>query len=316
MRVNFAKEPKELSYTIETSESNHGIPLSITAIPRYEPQSFSILENDICLIEIGSGMDHKQFFSLDIIHINNSLANKDSTLTVPQKTNSYYRFYISEIKPNEKIVRLDYNDDIVKIVFSDAKTSYLNVTDNLFMGIDSDDNLTSVIINNVNTESIFNFKEMQSTKFFREKTRLPKFILGLFLFQFFLVVFLSDWKNNEIVYFTLFNILICILIFISPFSVYIDKSTVSYSFLFINKKISWNEIESIEIKDKIMDDFPLGFGIKYSKKLGWAYVFGSKTGLYINLKNGKKRVLNVNNNIELLNFLNDNIPQFSFKTAQ
>ena len=151
---------------------------------------------------------------------------------------------------------------------------------------------------------------MHNTKFFKESTKLPRFLLGLFLFQFFLVLLLNEWENNEIIYFIIFNSLICILIFFSPFSVYIDKSTVSYSFLFINKKISWNEIESIEIKDEIMGDFPLGWGIKYSKKLGWAYVFGSKTGLFINLKNGKKRVLNINNTIELQLFLNDIIPDY------
>lgn len=155
-----------------------------------------------------------------------------------------------------------------------------------------------------------NFKNIENTEFFREKTKLPKFILGLFLFQFFLVVLLSDWEKNEIVYLTIFNTLICILIFFSPFSVYIDKSTVSYSFWFINKKIEWKEIESLEIKDKIMEDFPLGFGVRYSKKFGWAYVFGSQTGLYINLKNGQKRVLNVNNKTELLHFLNENIPDY------
>lgn len=55
-----------------------------------------------------------------------------------------------------------------------------------------------------------------------------------------------------------------------------------------------------------MGDFPLGYGVRYSRKLGWAYVFGSDTALYIELKNQKRYVLNVKNKEHLIYFIKEN----------
>lgn len=147
---------------------------------------------------------------------------------------------------------------------------------------------------------------MPTVDFFKEKAKMPQFLLVLFILEFFLVLILGNLDKYEMIYLTLFNVFFCGIIFFSSFSLQLNKFGVSYSFLLIRNKIPWYDIKYIELKNTLMGDFPLGYGVRYSRKLGWAYVFGSDTALYIELKNQKKYVLNVKNKEHLICFIKEN----------
>lgn len=70
----------------------------------------------------------------------------------------------------------------------------------------------------------------------------------------------------------------------------IDDQYISFSYrpLFINKKIAWRDVKSVEV---INYGFVGGWGVRLWTKFGTVYNVRGKHGLHIKLKNGKQMLL-------------------------
>ena len=85
----------------------------------------------------------------------------------------------------------------------------------------------------------------------------------------------------------------------------LSENFIEYSiFPFFKKTIQYKQIKLLKISElNAMSDF-LGWGIRYSKKLGWGYIFFTENAMYLETEN-KKNVISIKNKQIVLDFLNN-----------
>ncbi|PUU70167.1 hypothetical protein DBB36_10080 [Flavobacterium sp. WLB] len=132
----------------------------------------------------------------------------------------------------------------------------------------------------------------------KEISKLPSFIFVLFGIQ--LIVFLcliikrekSDWE--------IFYVLLPVTMIFTflKMTFIINAELLQYKltpFHFSYKKIMWKDVEAIKIsKIDALSDF-LGWGVRYSRKYGWSYIFNSNDIIFLKLKSGKKITFTIKN---------------------
>ena len=148
----------------------------------------------------------------------------------------------------------------------------------------------------------------------KEMSKLPSFILVLFgiqLIVFFCIAIKAKKLDLEILY-VLLPVAIILVFF--KMTVIIDAKFFKYKlfpFHFIYKEIEWKDVEFVRIaKIDAFSDF-LGWGLRYSKKYGWAYIFNSSDVILLTLNNGKKLAITIKDKVGIMEFLNDNKIAFS-----
>ncbi|WP_413514142.1 hypothetical protein [Myroides odoratus] len=137
---------------------------------------------------------------------------------------------------------------------------------------------------------------------------MPPFLLILFVIQFVLAIRYFIYQNDSLVLLLISTLVLIFGFFftLSKLRVKIDDSVIAYSYFpFVNKKIPWKDVESIEvIKISPLKDF-LGWGIRYSMKHGMGYILTSKYALFVKKKNGNKVTISINKNEEFIEYLNE-----------
>lgn len=145
-----------------------------------------------------------------------------------------------------------------------------------------------------------------NSKEFQEKSGFPKFIIILLIFQS-LVATCILLKDNESPLIILYVTVPLILLFTFSFlRLNVNEQYFEYSFFpftFKTTKISWNEIQEIQlVNTDPISDFG-GWGIRLSRKYGKAFITGNNEILFLKLKNGKKRSFTIKNKQALVEFL-------------
>lgn len=77
------------------------------------------------------------------------------------------------------------------------------------------------------------------------------------------------------------------------------------------KKIDWKDLDVIHFSNISALSDLLGWGLRYSKKFGWAYIFNSDDVILLQLKNGKKIAITIKNKSEIIEFLRANKISFA-----
>ncbi|MDO4729150.1 MAG: hypothetical protein Q4B43_09140 [Bacteroidota bacterium] len=140
-----------------------------------------------------------------------------------------------------------------------------------------------------------------------EVSRMPKFILIILCVQLLVVLFLY----KEVIDITFFCILtpIILLLLLLRLKIHLHPEYLEYQFFpfhFKKKRIYWNEVATVQIVkiDPITDFW--GWGLRYSKKYGISYVLGNDHGLFVVLKNEKRRTFTIKNKESIKSFLDKN----------
>ncbi len=147
------------------------------------------------------------------------------------------------------------------------------------------------------------------SKGFQEKSGFPKFILIILVFQS-IVTTLILLKDKESPWVVLYVTVPLILLFAFSFlRLRINQNYFEYSFFpftFKTTKIPWNEIQEIQfVNTDPISDFG-GWGVRFSKKYGKAFITGNNEIIFLQLKNGKKRSFTIINKEKILYFFNEN----------
>lgn len=131
-------------------------------------------------------------------------------------------------------------------------------------------------------------------KKYQESSKFPSFIPLIFFFQFILFFFYFEknkHKDNSLLFFLLGILFIGIILLFTRLKLVIDHKYIKYKFsLLPYNKISWDDVSEIRIEELKNSS---GWGIKYSKEYGWAYLSDSKFILRIIKKSGKKNSISV-----------------------
>jgi hypothetical protein len=143
---------------------------------------------------------------------------------------------------------------------------------------------------------------------YSQTTKFPRILLFCFFLTIIPILFFC-LKENKIDW-VLFLILFCIVLILNLFSCKIEISNYELKYnlfpLIFNKTIKWDDVVKVElIRLNALYDF-LGWGLRYSIKYGWGYIFEGDYGLFISTKNGRKVVFSIRNIDELSTFLEKN----------
>ena len=142
----------------------------------------------------------------------------------------------------------------------------------------------------------------------KETSKMPSFILILFGIQLivFLFLFIKS-KNSDL---EIFYILlpVTLILSLSKMTVILNTKVFKYKLfpLHLNyKAFEWKEIKQIQIsKIDALSDFA-GWGLRYSKKYGWGYIFSSNDVILLTFKNDKKITITIKDKTEIINFLTE-----------
>jgi hypothetical protein len=125
----------------------------------------------------------------------------------------------------------------------------------------------------------------------KETFKFPKILAILFVvqFAFFIIYFLNNEEDRTLLLFSIVIFVIGVILAFAKFHLYIGNNGISYSlFPFTSKVIQWKDVKNCEInKISALDDFS-GWGIRYSKKYGWGYIFDSSYALSVFNTNGRR----------------------------
>lgn len=143
----------------------------------------------------------------------------------------------------------------------------------------------------------------------KEVSKMPSFILILFGIQFmFFLVFFFKTKSIDLGIFYILLPVTFILAF-SKMTIIVTVTSFKYKLfpLHINyKEIDWKEIKEIKIsKIDALSDFA-GWGLRYSRKYGWGYIFSSNDAILLTFRNNKKIAITIKDKTEIINFLTYN----------
>ncbi len=140
----------------------------------------------------------------------------------------------------------------------------------------------------------------------KQTSRFPIIISILFIVQFifFAVYYLNNKHDRTLFIFSIGILLIGLFLILSKFQLVINESYLEYSiFPIVKRKIEWSKIKEYKVsKVSALNDFS-GWGIRYSFKYGWGYIFDSDSALTIYRTNGKKLTFSINNDDEIITFL-------------
>jgi hypothetical protein len=142
----------------------------------------------------------------------------------------------------------------------------------------------------------------------KETSKMPSFILMLFGIQ--LIVFLFLFINTKKIDLDIFYVLLptSLILGVTKMTIILNKTMFKYRLfpLHLNyKEIEWKEIKQIQIsKIDALTDFS-GWGLRYSKKYGWGYIF-SNEAILLTFKNDKKITITIKSKTEIVNFLTEN----------
>ncbi|AIM36900.1 hypothetical protein KO02_09505 [Sphingobacterium sp. ML3W] len=143
-----------------------------------------------------------------------------------------------------------------------------------------------------------------------EKTRMPRTMLVILVFQFLLLMllYIRDRENQSFMIIALIIGLLVFFLWFSSLSLKIDSEAIAYRFTpFISNRIPWHNIKYTEvIKLEALQDFA-GWGIRHSKKYGWAYITDAEYGLFIERKDGKKMTIAIKDKDALEKCLKENM---------
>lgn len=136
---------------------------------------------------------------------------------------------------------------------------------------------------------------------FQEKNRFPKFILIIYIIQY--VVLTLYYLNQGLMpaYYHIPTIIIGFLLFgcRSKLILNDDGILINSFFSFFNKKYDLKKIDSCKFANmSALGDFG-GWGIRYSKKYGWSYIFNSDDIVTFCFENKKKVTFSIQNIAEL-----------------
>jgi hypothetical protein len=142
---------------------------------------------------------------------------------------------------------------------------------------------------------------------YHEQSGMPIFILTIFILQMALfgVLYL---KTSSSFYIGVMGaiILVGLLLFLTRLNISVSHTAISYQFFpFVWKTriIKWADIEKAEvIKLSALSDFS-GWGLRYSKSLGWGYITSTNFGLRLKKSDGSQIVLSLRHKDEFINFL-------------
>lgn len=74
---------------------------------------------------------------------------------------------------------------------------------------------------------------------------------------------------------------------------------------FFKRKVYYSEVKSIKVAPlNALSDF-WGWGVRYSMRLGWGYIFFTKKAIYLETEKGK-RVISVKDKEEIIAFFDEN----------
>lgn len=136
---------------------------------------------------------------------------------------------------------------------------------------------------------------------FEEKHRLPKFILIIYSIQY-VVLTLYDLNQGLMpAYYHIPTIIIGFLLFgcRSKLILNDDGILTNSFFYFFKRKYDLKEIDSCKFANiSALGNFG-GWGIRYSKKYGWSYIFNSDDIVTFYFKNKKKVTFSIQNIAEL-----------------
>jgi hypothetical protein len=145
----------------------------------------------------------------------------------------------------------------------------------------------------------------------KEISRLPKFIFIIYIVQFVVVsLYLFQKEIGPSTFYILGGIgALGLILMLVSLKIELTPKSIQYLFSPFQikaKAIFWLDVESIHIK-KIdpLTDF-LGWGIRYSKKYGWAYITSSEYIIFITQKNKKKRAFSIKDPKKVIKFLTKN----------
>lgn len=149
----------------------------------------------------------------------------------------------------------------------------------------------------------------------KEVSKIPNFLTILFIIQ--LIVFLFIYIKSESKDLSIFYIIlpVTLILALSKMTIILDDKKFKYKLFplhFFFKEINWNDVKELKIsKVDALSDF-LGWGLRYSTKYGWGYIFNSNDAIILTLKNDKKIVFTIKDKTEIIAFLTNN--NITFKT--
>lgn len=148
----------------------------------------------------------------------------------------------------------------------------------------------------------------------KEISKMPAFLLIMFFIQ--LIVFFYYFikiKSQDLEIFYILIPVTLLLVFVKM-TIVLNSRSFKYKLFPIHfkfKEIEWNEISHVQIsKINALSDF-FGWGLRYSRKYGWGYIFNSNDAILLTLKNDKKITITVKDRTEIIKFLTENKIPFS-----
>jgi hypothetical protein len=79
-----------------------------------------------------------------------------------------------------------------------------------------------------------------------------------------------------------------------------------FPFTIVSKTIQWSDIDTIQIKNADALSNFFGWGVRYSKDYGWAYITNCEYAIYLTKKNKKRLVISIKDKEEVVDFFAKN----------
>lgn len=153
MKLYFKETLNKNNYTIQEYNSVNRLPLSIKKTESNVDIAYIQLLDKNYFFEIGINQKDNEFISLDIIFINNTIVYEDEKLEKPQLSSKYFVFFLQSIE-NKTIKEIRYYKDVVEIIFLKKKVEFLPITESFFIGVDGENNLTSILLSNIDVNLV------------------------------------------------------------------------------------------------------------------------------------------------------------------
>ncbi|MEM7299192.1 MAG: hypothetical protein AAF391_13120 [Bacteroidota bacterium] len=150
---------------------------------------------------------------------------------------------------------------------------------------------------------------------FQEASRMPAFILVLFVLNFIIFGAIYWYKANPVILWVGVSVLLIGIFLISiKLSLNVHANGISYQlfpFHMKEREIGWEQLDEAKlVRISALRDFG-GWGLRYSGSHGWGYIMNGVWGLKISTKDGTKFVLSVKEQQQLRDFLKDeNLEQY------
>lgn len=134
------------------------------------------------------------------------------------------------------------------------------------------------------------------------KTEILKFpsllrILAIIQFVTILAIALkTNYSKTDIYIMSAISLFVLFILIFAKLIIKIESEVIKYKcfpFMFTFKSINKSDIKNAYIGNSSDFSNVIGYGLRFSKKYGRGYIFGSDKAIFIELNNGKKIVLSV-----------------------